>query len=84
MSKNQLTPAAFAIASGLAIGNADWSRYSAADILAFVLFMVAMIWLAWPSGSSGDASAHQSVNEGLAFRFGKALNGIFRRFNRTA
>lgn len=83
MSNVQLTPAALAIASGIAIGNADWSRYSAADIVAFVVFMIVMIWLAWPSRGDGDSSIHQGTNKGLAFRLGKALNSIFRRFNRA-
>jgi hypothetical protein len=31
-----------------------------------------------------DTPTGQEINQGLAFRLGKTLNGIFRRFNRAA
>lgn len=55
----------------------DWRDYSA--ITATILLIW---WLTSRRNSKVDAAAHEGMDNGLAFRFGKALNRVRRGFRR--
>lgn len=54
------------------------------DFLAFCGFIVFMWWLLRDRKSAGDSSNGQGADKSIAFRLGKALNGIRRGFRRAS
>jgi hypothetical protein len=87
MKKLHPGAAAAALAFGLAImlSRGGYANHGPIDSALLVVFLVFFWWLI--SDFSGreagvDADARQSEDDGIAFRFGKFLNRIFRRGNR--
>jgi cell division protein FtsW (lipid II flippase) len=54
------------------------------DLMAFGGFVVFMWWLLRNRESGGDSADGQGADKSIAFRLGKALNGVRRGFRRTS
>ncbi|TPN45490.1 MULTISPECIES: hypothetical protein [unclassified Mesorhizobium] len=61
-----------------------YSTYGPIDTGILVLFLIFFWWLIsdFSGGKAGsDVDGHQSVNDGIAFRFGRFLGRVFGRGN---
>lgn len=66
--------------ASIAVKGGDWPVMDWRDYTAFAVLGLLLLWLLTPRRVRADA--HESAGNGIAFRFGKALNRIFRRRNR--
>lgn len=72
------------IAFGLSIYHHGFQYRGAADVIALVLFFALMWWLLGPNRAREDASGHESADNLVALRLGKALNRVRRRLSGSA
>lgn len=72
---------AFAISAVIVIGGKGLPPIYPGDIVCLGILIV-MFW--WFSTAGNKTSAHESPRNGVAFRLGKLLNGIWRGLRRSA
>lgn len=78
-------PVTFAVAAGLYLAQHGLPQSNGwIDVTGFFLFCGLMYLLLRERGSAEQAHAHESAAKSFAFRLGKALNRVIRRFRRGA